>query len=176
VIYPPPMVTPTVTTPKGIKVDVDLVKWSIDLRRLDERFFAIDTCVKRAMAEVPNPTAEQRAAWGCGRGAWDTGPIKLGNCIQIKVVDPETSKCHPEWQFLPGAPAPSVLCEAKGLTVTATCPCRYRAGVIDDYKLVTPPALYLWPLVNVLTKCTNPWGTEKQPSPFAKCMGKGLGY
>jgi len=170
VIYPPPKIEPNVTTPAGFKLDVDLVKWNLDLKKLDARMLAIETCVLQVMKENPTPTDEQRKVWGCSNKPWEQVPIKK-DCVIIKVMDPVISKCQSEWQLLPNAPAPDALCAAKGLQVTAECPCRWRAGTVDDYKVLTPPALYLWSVVEIMTGCVNAWG-----SPFAKCMGKGMGY
>ncbi|EFK97432.1 hypothetical protein LDC_0530, partial [sediment metagenome] len=98
-------------------------------------------------------------------------PIKR-NCIKIKIVPAVVSKCHPEWQFI-DALAPSDACIAKGMIPTAECPCRWRSGIVNEQNVVVPPAIYLWPVVNIATGCGNPWSSG---SPFAKCMAKGVAY
>jgi len=164
VIYPPPVVTPNVTTLAGFRLDVDLVKWNLDLVKLDQRLLAIESCVNEVKGQQQGATVAQLNAWGCPNNRrFEVAPIKK-DCLVIKVMDPVPSKCQSEWQLLP-APAPDALCAAKGLKVTPECPCLWRSGTIDDYKVITPPRLYLWPVVEIITSCNNLWG-----SPFARCL------
>lgn len=171
-------VKPNTATPKGVKVDTtDLLTlgpsgsptYKVDLATIDSRLDKMEACLLEVKAF--QLTEEQRQAWGCSMREWTPELLKR-RCIQVKVVRPYPSSCHPEWQFI-NALAPEQQCLAKGIKPTAECPCRWRAGIVDDYKIVTPPALYLWPAVNIATGCTNPWGTKEVPSPFAKCASLG---
>lgn len=164
-------VKPNAKTSKGVKVDI-AQGLKVDLVAMDGRLDKIESCLQGIPTFVL--TEEQRQAWSCPMRAWKPAPLKR-ECLEIKVVHAVGSSCHPEWQFI-DALAPEASCTAKGLQPTPECPCRWRAGIVDEYKIVTPPAMYLWNVTYVATACSNPWGTAALPSPFAACMGPGYGY
>lgn len=158
----------TATTAGGISVDASI---NVDLAALERRVRAIDSCVQRQATKIPSMTDKQKLNWGCV-GQWQGGPIqplKL-DCLRIKVVPSVASKCQSDWQLLPDR-APDAACIAKGLHPTADCPCRWRTVLQGDRTVVTPPAMYLWPVVQMMTGCSNFWA-----SPLAECAVKGLGY
>ena len=149
---------PTQVTKSGISVDSTY--W-VDLDTLDTRIGQINTCIEAISASIVQITEEQRVAWGCLNRELRQGPFNL-SCLSVKVVDPYPS-CS-EWQLLPVS-APDQLCRDKGLTPTPECPCMWRSIVINDYILVTPPALYLWDVATIFTGCLNLW-----VSPYSSCL------
>jgi len=161
-------------TPKGTKIDTGgLFSDKAQLQSLsvkwDSRIDAISDCVQEVAKQNTVITAQQQNEWGCLSNWMDTTPIKRC-CFFIKVVQPVASQCQSTWQLLPDR-APDQFCQDKGLEPTPECPCRWRNASQDSLVIVTPPVMYLWALVELKTRCNNLW-----KSPFAKCMGKGLGY
>lgn len=156
-------VSPNSSTQSGIQVDVRDVDYSkVDLSVLDARIKAIEECLSSVAQENPTITSEQQKAWQCIRSNFSPEPFKR-DCLVVKIVDPVYSKCSDQ-QFI-SAPAPKALCEAKGLTPTAECPCLWRSAIQNNNVLITPPALYLFDLGRIWSSCNNIWY-----SPFAKCL------
>ncbi len=166
--------TPDIITPDGIQVDSG--GFPIDVNELDRRVNQIEECVLKVMKEeFPDDlTMKQQMKWGCYTDNFNNrGPLKR-DCLIIKIVPPQYSKCS-DWLFL-DAIAPDSFCIAKGLTPTPECPCRWRNSIIDENILLTtveirpdiplssPPAPYLWDIATMMTGCTQMW-----KMPFAKC-------
>ncbi len=149
-------------TSKGVRVD-DSLGYGIDLELLDLRVDNMRGCIQEEMLKLAVITAEQRTSWGCAGIGFDESYKLSRGCFAIKVVAPIKSACS-DWELLP-IPAPDVLCQAKGLEVSADCPCRWRTVIQDDFLIITPPALYLWEIAKIWTQCSNTWA-----SPFAKCL------
>lgn len=153
-------IVPNATTSKGIKVDT-ASNFNTDLEELDRRIDKIEACMLEEMRKLPLLTEQQRQEWQCPDKGFIAEELKR-ECVQIKVVSAVVSECS-AWQLLPVL-APNKLCLDKGVIPTIECPCRWRTVVQDDYRIITPPAMYLWELPRVMTGCNNIW-----KSPFAKC-------
>jgi hypothetical protein len=157
----------TSTTPKGIKVDGSQAK-IVDLVKVENRFDAIETCLKPLLEKYKNLTEKQRSDWGCGPREYKDAWIKR-SCVKVKLIEP-VSGCF-DWDLLPDL-APEVACTSKGLKPTDKCPCRWREVVQGDNILITTSTqMPMWDLVTIVTECSKPWN-----SPFAKCMGPGIAY
>lgn len=150
-------------TPGGIQVDTG--GFTVDLEALDQRVNKIEECVLAVMRQkyAADLDIETQKAWGCWTDNFNARQKLKRDCLIIKVVPPAAMSADGLWQLL-DATAPSYLCEEKGQTPDAAHPCRYRVITVDENILVTPPALYLWDIVNIMTGCTQIWNNE-----FAKC-------
>lgn len=150
-------------SPDGIQVDTG--GYAVDLEELDDRVNKIEGCVLAVMRDeyAADLDTETQMAWGCWTDNFNERQKLKRDCLIIKVVPPAAMSTDGLWQLL-DATAPDYLCEEKGQTPDAQHPCRYRAIVVDENILMTPPALYLWDIVSIMTGCTQIWNNE-----FAKC-------
>jgi hypothetical protein len=150
-------------TPGGIQVDTG--GHAVNAKELDRRVNAIEECVLGVMRDVyaADLDIETQMAWGCYRDNFNAREKLKRDCLIIKVVSPAATSADGLWQLL-NATAPDYLCEEKGLDPDAKHPCLYRVITVDENILVTPPALYLWDIVSIMTGCTQIWNNE-----FAKC-------
>lgn len=150
-------------TPSGIQVDTG--GFAVDLKELDRRVAQIEECVLNVTRNdyAENLDIKTQMAWGCWTDNFNDRQKLKRDCLVIKVVSPAATSADGLWQLL-AATAPDYLCEQKGQKPDAAHPCRYRVIVVDENILVTPPALYLWEIVSIMTGCTQIWNNE-----FAKC-------
>ena len=148
------------STPQGIALDLSGQDISPEL--IDRLVDEVEKCLVENFGNPPvlPPVVVQDAQ--C-RGKTFSLPIDRG-CLAVKIPNDWQISCDGTQQVLPISStvyvAPDELCEAKGLTVTPECPCRWRAGIQDDYILVSTPSLYVFkdPLIRMITGCNNPWG------------------
>lgn len=148
------------STPQGIALDLSGQDVSPEL--IDRLTDEVEKCLAETFGNPPvlPPAVVQDAQ--C-RDSTFRLPIDR-ECFAVKIPNDWQISCDGTQQVLPISStayvAPDELCEAKGLTVTPECPCRWRAGLQDDYIIVSTPSLYVYkdPLIRMVTGCNNPWG------------------
>lgn len=174
-------VNPTVTTPKGVRVDPSGNE--VDAAAIDCIIDKVEACLIKKFGNPAVIPADLAKSASCPHTTF-TLPIKREELI-LKIPDeipshlvgldwqPETREglgwhlnCSGTEQLLTLA-AGSAGCVAKGLTPTNSCPCRWRANMLDSHTIVATPSLYLFPdwLIRYSTGCQNPWGNAE----FAEC-------
>lgn len=148
-------VNPEFTTKNGIAVDPTGQNISPDL--IDGLTDEVENCLIEAFGFPPVIPEEVMRDSMCVGETFDL-PIHR-ECLTVKIPDDWLLSCDGSQQLLPNI-APRELCEAKGLTPTPECPCRWRAGIQDNQTIVVTPSLYLYkdPLIRIVTGCNNPWG------------------
>ena len=174
-------VTPTLTSPKGVRIDPS--NNQVDPAAIDCIIDKVEACLIRKFGNPPVIPADLAQSAYCARTTFslpiarDKLVLKIPNEIPSHLVgldwQPETRdglgwhlNCDGTQQLLTIA-AGDAGCVAKGLTPTNSCPCRWRANMLDDHTIVATPSLYLFPdwLIRWSTGCQNPWGNPV----FAEC-------
>jgi hypothetical protein len=161
-------VTPAFTTPSGIPVDPS--GQDVSAETVDAQTAEVEACLAREFGSPPHLPPEVRRAADCLEETFAL-PIPRG-CFAVKVPADWTLSCDGDQQVLPSR-APDALCLAKGLVPTDDCPCRWRAGLEDDGRVVvTTPSFHMFkdPLVRLATGCNNPWAHPK----LARCATPSL--
>lgn len=151
----------TLITPKGIQVDP--TGQTISLKLIDQKFDEVEKCLTDTFGNPAHIPSDLALKAQCENSTFDL-PIHR-SCITVKIPNDWLWNCDGTEQLLP-ALAPQSLCNAKGLSKDPNCPCRWRAGIQDDFVIVATPDLYLIkdPLIRIATGCNNPWIDE-----LAKC-------
>lgn len=148
------------TTPQGIAIDLSGQDVSPEL--IDRLTDEVEQCLAETFG---NPPVLPPAVVQDAQCRDDTFSLPINReCFAVKIPNDWQISCDGTQQVLPISStayvAPDELCEAKGLTVTPECPCRWRAGLQDNYIIVSTPSLYVYkdPLIRMVTGCNNPWG------------------
>lgn len=150
----------TQSTPKGIAIDLSGQDVSPEL--IDRLTDEVEQCLAETFGNPPvlPPAVVQDAQ--CRDNTFSL-PINR-ECFAVKIPNDWQISCDGTQQVLPISSTVYValdeLCEAKGLEVIPECPCRWRAGLQDNYIVVSTPSLYVYkdPLIRMVTGCNNPWG------------------
>lgn len=156
------------STPAGFLVDTS--GQQVDLERIDFLVQSVKDCLA---AEFPEGRISQkdRTSGQCIYDSifWD----RPAECVSFKVVSDWVWSCDGKWQLLgESASAPQHLCNQKGFSPDANCPCRWRAGLQDGVIVVTPDLRMLAdPLIRLLTGCNVPWAVMG----LAKCANISTG-
>lgn len=180
-------VTPTLTTPKGVRVDP--TGQEVDLAAIDCIVDRVEACLVRKFgnpAVIPEDLAKSAQ---CPKTTFALPiareklilkiPAEIASELRGLDYQPVTREglgwhlnCSGTEQLLTIA-AGSAGCMAKGLTPTNTCPCRWRANMLGSDTIVATPSLYLFPdwLIRYSTGCQNPWANEA----FAECATPATG-
>lgn len=164
-------VHPTLTTPKGIRVDP--TGQPVDLLVIDRLTDEVEACLKEQIGTGPDIPSNIAKDGLCGDCSYNW-PIDRSRIV-VKIPSDWTLSCDKTEQVLPVL-AGDLGCLAKGLTPTEKCPCRWRAllqtvetngadgasGVI-----VTTPNFFLYkdPLIRMVTGCQKVWADPA----LAKC-------
>lgn len=139
----------TQRSPSGIAVD-----GALDLGELDRRTAAVEACLAARFPDGRMPAALVAAAHCL------TDRVELvvhRECLTVKVAPDWHVGCAGE-QVFPCSVDPA-LCQAKGLTPTAACPCECRSAIQDDGTIVVTPDLRLYAndLMRLQTSCNDIW-------------------
>jgi hypothetical protein len=137
-----PLATPTLVTPKGIRVDSCGQDIRLDI--IDRQTDEFEACMRETSGNQKFTVARES--------------------IIIKTPDDWVYSCDKSQQLL-NIKAGDAGCIAKGLTPTEECPCRYRVRLYSNVIFVTP-SLYM--LKDGLFQAViggSPWFTE-----YAKCV------
>lgn len=156
-------VHPTLETPSGIHVDPSGRK--VDPVTIDRLVDEVEQCLKDTFGDPPVIPEDVMRDGMCAKNTFPL-PYPREQCLTIKIPNDWVPNCDGSEQVLPWA-APDVGCLQKGLTPTKKCPCRWRAGIQDQYTAVSTPNLFNLkdPLVRILTGCNSPWTSPV----LAKC-------
>jgi hypothetical protein len=154
----------TELTEKGVRVDREGVVGAPTLNQIDQAIDEVEACLTR---NFPGGYMGEEIRLRT-TGAYDSFTLPLKRkCLRVKVAADtvEVDGC----ELLPW-PAPTALCEAKGLTPTEDRPCRWRAGIQDRQTAVTTPNLYLLkdPIVRIVTGSSAIWSEPL----LAECAGR----
>ena len=174
-------VNTTLTTPKGVRIDPS--NNVVDPAAVDCIIDKVEACLIRAFGNPPViPQALMTTAL-CTSPTF-TLPIARDK-LRLKIpAEIPSTLVGQDWQpitreglgwhlgcagtgQLLTLPAGDAGCTAKGLTPTNTCPCLWRANMLDATTIVATPSLYLFPdwVIRYTTGCQNPWGNPE----FAAC-------
>lgn len=148
-------VDPNVYTPKNVWVDMSGLP--VNLNKIDRVIDEVEACLRGFdTADGKNYIVPQSDAAGC-RTATFTLPICRG-CLIVKVANDwhlsETMFAGSYQQLLPSFAGYGDCGKdlAPGI-------CFWRAGIQDNYTIVTTPSFYVFkdPLVRLTTGCDKPW-------------------
>jgi len=145
------VIAPTLTTPKGIRVDAG---GPINLKRIDRVVDATEACITKTFGNPPTLPDVFKSAQGASCvGRTFPLPFERSKFI-IKIARDWMLSLDGTEQLLPLDAGHG--CEAKGQKP----PCFWRAIIVDEpLTLVVTPSMYLLPdvLIRVSTGCLNPW-------------------
>lgn len=163
-------VQPTIVSAKGVKIDPSSNR--VNPATVDRLVDAVETCLTKNFGNPPVIPPDVQQASQCPSATF-TLPINRA-CLTIKIPDDWSLNCDGTQQVLSWVTADGGAgCRAKGLSPTAECPCRWRAGVQDSHTLVATPSLYLAPdwVIRIFTGCQNPWASPE----LAECAAPQTG-
>ncbi len=150
-------------TPKGVGVDGDLNLTDID-RRTDE----VEACLQELFPDGTIPADIVKDS-SCISAHFDLHIQRA--YVGVKLAPDWYAGCYNERreyvgkgngeQVFPGK-VDNTLCEAKGIKVTAECPCAYRAIIQDNTTIITAPNMHVYKaeLIRLVTGCNNIWTSK----------------
>ncbi len=155
-------VSPSMTTPKGIKVDPS--GQHINPARIDRLTDETERCLIETFGNPPKLPPDVVRDGKCQGDTFALPPRR--QCITVKVPNDWHLNCDKTEQVLP-QDAPVGGCEEKGEHPSEVCHCHYRAGLQNDQTIVTTPNMLVYkdPLIRIITGCGDPWHSP----PLAKC-------
>lgn len=142
------------TTPDGL--DLDASGLPIDPILVDRLTRETEDCLIENFGNPPVIPPEVVEAAACRHNSFDL-PIER-ECLTVKIPD-DCFLSHDNKQELLPAEAPDYICEAKGLSPDEGHSCHWRAGIQDNWTIVSCPSLYLYkdPLIRIATGCNDLW-------------------
>lgn len=150
-------VTTTEKSPEGIAVDPS--GFQVDLADLDHKTDLVEECLREKFPDG-RLSGDIVTASHCLTDRIDTTIHR--SCLRVKVAPDWHVGCQGE-QVFPCSVDPA-LCEAKGFTPTAECPCECRSAIQDQDTVVTTPDLRLYAndLLRIVTTCNDIWTSSLQ--------------
>lgn len=145
-------INPDEVTSNGVRVDTS--GKTVDLVEIDQKITQVENCLKNKYptGKLPNEIIKTGQ---CVNNWFDTN-INRAELV-IKIAPDFHIGCAGE-ELFPCGVDPK-LCEAKGLTPTAECPCECRVAIQDNHAIVVTPNLYLLKadMIRLQTGCNFIW-------------------